>query len=74
MDDWRRQSPTLTARERQVIALAAVGSSSKMIGNRLGLSAGTVQIHLHNIYQKIGVANRTALVAAMARAKGFDLG
>jgi len=45
-----------------------------MIGNRLGLSAGTVQIHLHNIYQKFGVANRTALVAAIARAKGFDLG
>jgi two-component system nitrate/nitrite response regulator NarL len=67
MDDRRPQSCDLTARERQVITFAAVGLSNKAIGHQLGLTEGTVRIHLHKIYQKMGVVNRTALVAALAR-------
>ena len=60
MDDRRPQRYELSARERQVMTLAATGLPNKTIGHALGLSAGTVQNHLHNIYQKLGVANRTA--------------
>jgi two-component system, NarL family, nitrate/nitrite response regulator NarL len=52
---------SLTSRERE-IALAAGGLSNKDVGRRLNLSEGTVKVHLHNIYQKLGVKTRTALV------------
>jgi two-component system nitrate/nitrite response regulator NarL len=43
--------------------MVAEGLPNKEIGRRLDLSEGTVKIHLHNIYKKIGVNNRTALTA-----------
>ena len=51
----------LTPRERQITALVSAGLSNKQIASRLELAVGTVKIHLHHIYQKTGVANRTAL-------------
>src|SRR5262249_29882618 len=54
----------LTPREREVMALVAEGLSNKVIGRRLHLTEGTVKTHLHRIYGKVGVANRTALAAA----------
>jgi two-component system nitrate/nitrite response regulator NarL len=51
----------LTIRERQVVLLIADGLSNKEVGRRLQVSEGTVKIHLHNIYQKLQVNNRTAL-------------
>ena len=56
---------SLTCRERQIIELVAEGISNKEVARRFTLSEGTVKIHLHNIYKKLGVSNRTAL-AAMA--------
>src|SRR5262249_10592366 len=53
----------LTPREREVMALVAEGLSNKVIGRRLHLTEGTVKTHLHRIYGKVGVANRTALAA-----------
>ena len=53
----------LTVREREIMRLVAEGLSNKQVARRLALSEGTVKIHLHNIYQKVGVANRTALTA-----------
>jgi DNA-binding NarL/FixJ family response regulator len=50
---------TLTQRERQIVALLAEGASSKEIATKLGLTAGTVRAHLHTIYGKLGVENRT---------------
>lgn len=50
---------TLTPRERDIIALLAEGASSKEIAKQLGLTAGTVRAHLHTIYGKLGVENRT---------------
>ena len=53
----------LTSREREIILiLASGGLSNKDVGRRLNLSEGTVKVHLHNIYQKLGVKTRTALV------------
>ena len=62
----------LTIRERQVVLLVADGLSNKEVGRRLQVSEGTVKIHLHNIYQKLQVNNRTAL-AALAIAHRDDL-
>jgi two-component system nitrate/nitrite response regulator NarL len=63
---------SLTCRERQIVLLVAEGLSNKEMCRRLGLREGTVKIHLHNVYEKVGVNNRTAL-AAMAVAGHEDL-
>jgi len=52
----------LTAREVEVLSHAATGQSNKEIGARLYISDRTVQGHLQNIYQKLGVATRTEAV------------
>jgi DNA-binding NarL/FixJ family response regulator len=62
----------LTIREREVSLLVAEGLSNKEVGRRLELSEGTVKIHLHNIYQKLQVNNRTSL-AALAIANRDEL-
>jgi len=55
---------SLTSREREIVrTLASGGLSNKGVGRRLNLSEGTVKVHLHNIYGKLGVKTRTALVA-----------
>jgi DNA-binding CsgD family transcriptional regulator len=51
----------LTPRERQIAELAAEGLSSLTIGARLGIREGTVSVHLHRIYAKLGVASRVQL-------------
>jgi two-component system nitrate/nitrite response regulator NarL len=57
----------LTPREWKVVALAAAGESNKEIGRKLNISAGTAKVHLHHIFRKIGVKNRTALAAITSR-------
>ncbi|QEU97003.1 helix-turn-helix transcriptional regulator [Streptomyces kanamyceticus] len=51
--------PTLTARERGVLRLLAVGLSNRLIARRLGISEKTVKNHLSSIYLKIGATHRT---------------
>jgi two-component system, NarL family, nitrate/nitrite response regulator NarL len=58
-----RLNAMLTARERDVMLLVAQGHPNKEVARRLAVTEGTIKIHLHNIYKKIGVANRTALAA-----------
>ena len=48
----------LSARELEVILLAARGLSNRLISQRLHLSEATVKRHLANIYPKIGVSSR----------------
>ena len=55
--------PTLTDRERQIILLVSEGLSNKEIARRLKITDGTVKVHLHSIFGKLQVSNRTALVA-----------
>jgi two-component system nitrate/nitrite response regulator NarL len=52
---------SLTSREREIVSALAEGLSNKDVGRKLSLSEGTVKVHLHNIYSKLGVKNRTAL-------------
>lgn len=51
----------LTPREIEVVAMVAKGLSNKEIGAKLFIAEGTVKIHLHNIYEKLGIARRAEL-------------
>jgi DNA-binding NarL/FixJ family response regulator len=53
----------LTERERQIMRLVSEGLSNKEIGRRLNLTGGTIKVHLHHVFQKLEVGNRTALAA-----------
>ncbi|MCR4817470.1 MAG: response regulator transcription factor [Fretibacterium sp.] len=56
----------LSAREREVLLLAARGLSSKEVAKRLFISERTVQTHLASIYDKLGSKNKTeALLLAL---------
>ena len=57
----------LSPREREVLALVADGATDVDVGSRLGLSARTVQKHLEHVYERLGVANRTAAVTRAIR-------
>jgi DNA-binding NarL/FixJ family response regulator len=55
----RKPATDLTPREREVLALVGSGLANKQIARRLGISEKTVKAHLTNIFQRIGVADRT---------------
>jgi DNA-binding NarL/FixJ family response regulator len=57
----------LTPRERQITLLVSEGFTDKLVAEQLNLAEATVKSHLHHIYQKLGIPNRTAL-SARARA------
>lgn len=54
-------SRTLTPRELELVRMIAQGHRNRAIAERLSISEGTVKIHLHNIYQKLGVDGRLEL-------------
>jgi two-component system, NarL family, nitrate/nitrite response regulator NarL len=54
---------TLTDRERQIMRLVSEGLSNKEIGRRLNITDGTIKVHLHHIFQKLEISNRTVLAA-----------
>ena len=53
----------LTDREHQIMCLVSEGLSNKEISRRLNISDGTIKVHLHHIYEKLEISNRTALAA-----------
>jgi len=57
----------LTERERQIMRLVSEGLSNKEIGRRLNIVDGTIKVHLHNIFQKLEIRNRTVLAALATR-------
>ena len=52
----------LSTRENEVLELLAQGLLYKEIADRTGISTGTVKQHIHRIYQKMHVQNRTEAV------------
>jgi len=60
-----QRSQRLTPREQQVALLIVRGLSNKEVARELGLSAGTVKLHVHRIFQKTGVRNRYSLIIKM---------
>jgi DNA-binding NarL/FixJ family response regulator len=61
-----RPAIRLTPREREIAAAAAAGLQNKEIAARCGIAPGTVKIHMHSIYQKLGIETRSQLPAALA--------
>lgn len=56
----------LTERERQVLKTIAAGFSNKVIGHKLGITEGTVKVHVKNLLHKLGLRSRVeAAVWAM---------
>jgi DNA-binding NarL/FixJ family response regulator len=53
------QIDALTARENEVLQCLAKGWLYKEIASKLSISMGTVRQHIHNIYDKLHVHNRT---------------
>jgi DNA-binding NarL/FixJ family response regulator len=48
----------LTSREREVLALIALGHNSREVSEKLFISSHTVKTHIYHIYSKINVTNR----------------
>ncbi|SDV50518.1 two-component system response regulator NarL [Chitinasiproducens palmae] len=48
----------LTERERQVLRMVMAGNSNKVIGARLGITEGTVKVHMKNLLQKLKLRSR----------------
>jgi DNA-binding NarL/FixJ family response regulator len=64
------RTPPLTPRETEIVRLVAQGLRNKELAQRLSITEGTVKIHLHNIYDKLGVDGRLELVLS-AQQKGL---
>ena len=54
---------TLTHREMEVLAAAATGLTTKEIAAAQGVTPNTVKFHLRNVYEKLGVGNRSQAIA-----------
>jgi DNA-binding NarL/FixJ family response regulator len=65
----RTASGALTPREIEIVRLIAAGHRNRSVAAQLAISEGTVKIHLHNIYEKLGVDGRLEL-ALWAQAEG----
>ena len=53
---------TLTAREQEILLLLSKGFFYKEIASQLGIATATVKQHIHRIYDKLHVANRTEAI------------
>src|ERR1700730_10977276 len=51
---------TLSLRQQQIMRCVRMGSTNKIIAKTLGISAGTVKIHLGSILQQLGERKRAA--------------
>jgi len=66
----RETAEMLTPRELEIVRMVAQGLRNRTIAERLSISEGTVKVHLHNIYEKLGVGGRLELVLC-AQQKGL---
>lgn len=58
--DLGSEAPTV--REIELLGYVALGLSNQGIADRLGLTVGTVKWHLHNLYAKLQVRNRSGAI------------
>jgi DNA-binding NarL/FixJ family response regulator len=70
-EGMREAARVLTPRELEIVRMVARGLRNRAIAEELLITEGTVKIHLHNIYQKLGVDGRLEL-AVYAQGKGLS--
>ena len=63
----QRDKNSLTSRETEVLQLVADGRINEDIAEQLGVSVKAIQVHLTNLYAKLGARNRTEAVVQAAR-------
>jgi DNA-binding CsgD family transcriptional regulator len=63
--DGARSNVPLTAREQEVLSWVARGKTNTEIARMLQVAPSTVRKHLENVYEKMGVHNRTGAVARL---------
>jgi LuxR family maltose regulon positive regulatory protein len=56
------EGPVLTRREREILQLLAMGLSNQEMAEKLVIAEGTLKRHVANLYQKLGVHNRTQAI------------
>lgn len=64
-DAARDPIEALSGRERAVASLVQRGLRNKDIADELGITEGTVKVHLHKVFEKLGVSSRTELILLM---------
>jgi two-component system NarL family response regulator len=57
----------LSPREREVVQLMFEGHSNREMASKLGISEHTVNVHVHNVMEKLGASRRTEAIAAALR-------
>lgn len=62
--EWRRisESLRLSPRQQQVCRCILEGCSDKQVARKAGIALPTVRTHLHRLFQKLNVPDRTGLV------------
>ena len=65
--------PTLSGREKQVLAMVVMGMSNKAIAAKLFLAESTVKCHLSSAFTKLGVRSRNEAADLILHSRG-DLG
>ena len=63
---------SLSAREREIVALILKGYSSKSIARGLGIAVGTVKNHRKHIYRKLSITSQAGLFACFLHLIGFE--
>ncbi|MBS1947044.1 MAG: response regulator transcription factor [Bacteroidetes bacterium] len=62
MNEADNESANLTSREHEILQWLAKGLLYKEIADRLNITTGTVRQHIHRIYEKLHVQNRTEAI------------
>ena len=62
-----KTGPSITIREREILALVARGKANKEIAAELGIAEDTVKRHVSNIFQKLAVNDRAQATAEAIR-------
>lgn len=65
--DARKNRTSLSPRELEVLGLIVGGLSNKEMETQLSLSTGTVKFHVHNLLEKLQVADRTQAVVVAVK-------
>lgn len=63
----RTEPDPLSRREREIAVMTAEGMTSATIATALGISTRTVETHRANVYRKLGIRSRTALIVYAIR-------